>query len=71
MDPGTGLLLIRASSGDVRVAFGGGDEDFSSRDLSFELLLASLSLAHVFDSRGTEWDLCVNAMCASSKNSRC
>lgn len=49
--------------------WGGGDEDFSSRDLSFELLLASLSLAQVFDSRGTEWDLCVNAMCASSKNS--
>lgn len=29
MDPATGLLLIRASSGDVRVAFGRVKVDFS------------------------------------------
>lgn len=52
MDPATGLLLIRASSGDVRVAFGGMD---FSRDLlpSFEVLYLS------FLERGERNGICV------------
>ena len=34
MDPATGLLLIRASSGDVRVAFGEGEGGFFSRSIA-------------------------------------